>query len=643
MTDEPDGSERAAPRHTFVPLADYALLSDLHTGPLVSRWGSIDWLCFPDFDSPAVFAAILGGPEDGRWLLEIVDGEVVGRAYQGHSFTLETHWQTPTGAATVVDLLPTGDDCANLVRLVTCTQGTVTVRQDLRLRPDYARAGVWVRRDRLPCGASGVVAVAGPDMLVLRGPELVVAEGDRHDRAHVHGLAEEGEAGCTLVGDLDLHAGQREHWMLSWAKSYDEAPGPIDVDAALTGTREFWERWSDRLEIQARRDEMIRRSLLVLRALTHPRTGGIVAAPTASLPEQLGGTRNWDYRFTWLRDAALTIEALVYHGYTRGARLWRDWLLRAVAGDPHRLQIMYTIEGRRELPEVELDHLVGYEYSRPVRIGNGAADQYQADVVGEVMMALAALRDAGEAEDRYSWGLQKHLLQFCADHLDEPDHGIWEMRGDKAFFTHGRVMMWAAFNEGLRAIAAHAGDPDSCVRAQDDEIELWTRCRQTLHAEIHERGWNPRLQSFVQAYAPAPGFEEVDASLLQLPHTGFLEPGDERMLATVTRIEDHLIDEHGFVKRYRTESGMDGLEGDEHPFLICMGWLAEQYAATDRLADAERVLDLLDDCASDLGLFAEEFDPERRRLTGNYPQAFSHLGYVRAADAVDRAIRRDTR
>lgn len=648
-------------RPASVPLEDYALLSDLRTAPLVSRDGSVDWLCFPSVDSAAVFSALLGEPDDGRWQLRIADGEVVSRRYRPGTFVLETQWRSPSGCATVVDALPTGDDRANLVREVTCTEGVVTVEHDLRIRPDYNRSSPWVHLRELPEGGSGIAAIAGPDMLVLRGPLLSAQEDDdsRHD------LSAEGEVGRWLGGSFELQAGKTQAWVLTWCSSWGPLPEAVDASVALERTECYWRDWRDATCSQQTVSEGQERSLLVLRALTHGETGGIVAAPTAGLPEDFGGVRNWDYRYTWLRDASLTIEAVVDHGHTEGARHWRDWLLRAVAGDPERIQIMYGIDGRRRLPEHELEHLSGYEGSRPVRIGNGAVDQYQADVMGEVMLALAALRDAGEPEDLWSWGLQKTLLRYCEQRIDEPDHGLWEMRGEPAFFTHGRVMMWAAFNEGLRAVSEHGrirdgvaevdGWPDiadqqpseghedampeaeTAILATPEEIRRWTELRDRLHSEIMSEGWNEQLGSFTQTYAPGHGSQEVDASLLQLPHTGFIAADDPRMLGTVSRIEQDLVDEHGFVARYRTASGSDGLAGGEYPFLLCLAWLAEQYARSGRVEDGRGALDRLEGCANDLGLLAEEFSPEHQRLAGNFPQAFSHLGHLRAAQAVERA------
>jgi GH15 family glucan-1,4-alpha-glucosidase len=376
--------------------------------------------------------------------------------------------------------------------------------------------------------------------------------------------------------------------------------------------------------VETDHDPLVLRSLLVLRALTHRETGGIVAAPTASLPEHFGGSRNWDYRYTWLRDAALTIEVLIAHGLTHGATLWRDWLLRAVAGDADDIKIMYGLAGERDLRETELDHLAGYEDSRPVRIGNGAAEQYQADVVGEVMIALAGLRDAGVEEDEYSWELQANLLRYCEANFDRKDHGIWEMRGDAHYFTHGRAMMWAAFDQGVRAVQEH-GLPGP--------VERWRELRDRLGRELDEDGYDTDIESYTQTY----GSQEVDASLLQLPHTGYLAYDDPRMLGTVARIERDLQGESGLLHRYRTEAGLDGLTGEEYPFLICAFWLVEQYAMSGRFEDAEQLMAQLLGYANGLGLLSEEYDPQSGRLAGNFPQAFSHLGLIRAADALKAA------
>jgi GH15 family glucan-1,4-alpha-glucosidase len=588
------------------PLENYALLADLTTAPLVSLDGSIDWLCLPRFDSPATFSAILGDRENGRWQLGIVDGEVESRGYRGDTFVLDTIWRSPTGRAKVTDFLPPAKEHADLIRLVECLEGTVVVEHDVRLRLGYGSATPLVRP--IPGGLS---VVAGPAGLMLVGPGL---DGDEPK-------AEAGDTPSEICVHHELRAGEKADWHLVWFPSHEELPGRVECRAALADAVERWTEWSNSFTIEGEYVDAVRRSLLVLRGLTYGPTGGIVAAPTTSLPEEFGGSRNWDYRYTWLRDAALTIEVLADHTTPESALPWRDWLLRAIAGDVRELQIMYGIAGERSLPELELPHLSGYEDSRPVRIGNGAVSQYQADVVGEVMLALAKLRDHGLEEDEYSWKLQRHLLQYCERHLDRKDHGIWEMRGDEHYFTHGRVMMWAAFDQGVRAVREYGLEGDD---------ERWARLRDGLRAEILERGYNEEIQSFTQTYDNT----EVDASLLQLPHTGFVAYDDPRMLSTVARIERDLVDEEGFVYRYRTESGLDGLEGHEYPFLICTFWLIEQYAMSGREDDARALMDKMLAIRSPLGLLSEEYDPATRRLAGNYPQAFSHLSLVRAAHAL---------
>ncbi|MPV37532.1 glycoside hydrolase family 15 protein [Georgenia subflava] len=619
------------------PLEDYALLSDLHTGPLVSREGSIDWLCLPRFDSPAVFSAILGDPDDGRWRLAAVDGEVVERRYLPQTFVLETTWQTPTGKVRLTDFLPPGSSRADLVRRVVCLEGRVEIEHDLRLRFDYARATPWIRiiddHDE-----PALLSLAGPDGVLISGPLLQWSHTDSDGTDSPTGAAaqpgayrpaRQDEAGARaprLAGTFSLDAGESLDWDLTWFPSYEEKPTRADPDQALAEAVHFWTEWSSDLTVHTDHDPVVLRSLLVLRALTHTETGGIVAAPTASLPEYFGGGRNWDYRYVWLRDAALTIEVMITHGLTNGAELWRDWLLRAVAGDAHDIRIMYGVAGERDLTELELGHLAGYEASRPVRVGNGAADQYQADVVGEVMIALGQLRDAGVAEDEYSWGLQKSLLDYCETNFDRKDHGIWEMRGDLHYFTHGRAMMWAAYDQGIRAVERHG---------LDGPVGRWRELRDRLREEIDTHGFSTDLGSFTQTYDST----EVDASLLQLPHTGYLPYDDPRMLGTVERIEGDLRDEHGLLHRYRTAAAMDGLEGAEHPFLICNFWLVEQYACSDRLEDAKNLMEQLVGYANDLGLLSEEYDPATDRLVGNFPQAFSHLGLIRAADAIMGARR----
>ncbi|MEH6622617.1 MAG: glycoside hydrolase family 15 protein [Dietzia maris] len=601
-----------------VPLEDYALLSDLRTGALVSRDGSIDWLCLPRFDSPAVFSALLGEPEDGRWLLSVVDGEVVERRYLPLTFVLETTWRTPRGVARVTDFLPRSTAQGDLIRTVECIEGEVEVEHDLRLRFDYARATPWTREIAHDGDERALLSLAGPDAILVTGPTLQCPDTDLGGSG--------GHRAARLEGRFALTSGDTLAWDLTWFPSHEDPPHPPDSDEALRATVAMWREWADQLDVGGPYREHIVQSLLVLRALTNLDTGGIVAAPTTSLPEEFGGTRNWDYRYTWLRDAAFTIEVVVAHGLTRGATLWRDWLLRAVAGDARDVRIMYGLSGERQLREEELDHLSGYKDSRPVRIGNGAADQYQADVVGEVMIALHELRTAGVDENEYTWGLQKSLLDYAESNVEREDHGIWEMRGDTHHFTHGRVMMWAAFDRGIRAV-------EEC--GLDGPVERWRGLRDRLAEEIEEHGFDSDLNSYTQTYDN----DEVDASLLQLPHTGYLSFDDPRMLGTVARIERDLVTESGLVNRYRTSSGMDGVGGTEYPFVMCTFWLIEQYACSGRIDDAEELMETMLACAGDLGLFAEEYDPETGRLAGNFPQAFSHMGLIRAADAIDAARR----
>jgi GH15 family glucan-1,4-alpha-glucosidase len=416
-------------------------------------------------------------------------------------------------------------------------------------------------------------------------------------------------------------AGQQFDFELTWFPSYRQVPAPTDFDHALREALDYWTAWGSNCRQDGPYSPIVKRSLLVLRALTHIETGGIVAAPTTSLPEEFGGSRNWDYRFCWLRDAALTLESMLTHGYESEALKWRDWLLRALAGDPADMQIMYGLAGERQLPERVLKHLPGYNGAGPVRIGNAASTQYQADVVGEVLVALERLRMAGGREDSFSWALQRALLSFIEKHFDDKDHGLWEMRGETRYFTHSRVMMWAAFECGVRAVRDHELTGPS---------EEWAAVRDRLRAEIMDRGFNPELNTFTQSY----GGTQTDAALLVLPQVGFLPYDDERMLGTVARIERELLSSQGLLLRYLTDTGVDGLEPGEHPFLACSFWLVEQYARTGRLADAKDLMDSLVALTNDVGLLSEEYDGDQNRMAGNFPQAFSHLALVRAADAM---------
>ncbi|MHA7209363.1 glycoside hydrolase family 15 protein [Arthrobacter sp. MDT1-65] len=585
------------------PIEDYALLSDLHTGALVSRNGSVDWLCFPRFDSDSVFAAMLGTPDHGRWLVAPPhpEAEVVDRSYIDSTFVLQTHWRTPDGEVLVTDFMPVTDRRANVVRRIQGLRGTVTLHQELEIRFGYGEVLPWVTQGT-DDGVPVLLAIAGPDALALRGPRLR-ASNHRHE-----GTFEVAEG---AVVDLEL----------LWYPSHRDTPQGLDVDDALDATISYWRAWGASIVGDGEYSDAVQRSLLVLRALTHEDTDGIVAAPTTSLPEEFGGGRNWDYRFCWLRDAALTLEAMMTHGFAEEALGWRHWLLRAVAGDPEDLQIMYGVAGERHLPERELGHLPGYADSVPVRIGNGAVDQYQADVVGEVMVALEKMRGQGVTEDHFSWPLQRALLGFAEKHLDDLDHGIWEMRGDPQHFTHSRVMMWAAFDCAVRAVRDH-GLPGP--------MKHWVSLRDRLREEILARGFNRELNAFTQVY----GGTELDASLLQLPQVGFLPYDDPMMLGTVQQMERDLVNDQGLLLRYRTGNSDDGLEPGEHPFLACSFWLVEQYAHSGRQDDARRLMDQLVGYSNELGLLSEEYDAENNRMAGNFPQAFSHLALVRAADAL---------
>lgn len=624
-----------------VPIERYALLGDLHSAALVSDRGSVDWLCFPRFDSPACFAALLGDGDNGRWVLAPLDEDAVveSRAYRDDTFTLETVWRTSTGAVRVVETMPVGGRRADLVRRVEGLEGVVRMRQELVIRFGYGRDVPWVRRIKddgvtvdaafaLPAprpervrgvgsgpnaatsatsegGAQALLAVAGPDALLLRCDPLPVPEDHRH------------------VGVFDVAAGGRNDLVLTWYPSHRPPPEPVYVTAAIDRTETWWRDWASRCRHDGRYAGPVRRSLLTLRALSHEDTGGIVAAPTTSLPEELGGVRNWDYRYCWLRDAALTLEALLAHGYLESAESWRSWLLRAVAGAPEDVQIMYGVGGERRLEEYTLDHLPGYEGSSPVRVGNAAASQLQVDVIGEVMVALHAARAAGLHTDVFSWSLQAALLDHLAEVWDTPDNGIWEIRGDLRAFTHSRIMAWAAFDRGVRA-ARDFGRPG--------HVEVWQEMADTIRAQVLDRGVDPRRGNLVQYL----GGTSVDAALLQAAQVGFLDWDDPVMLATVAAVESDLMRD-GLVLRYRTETDVDGLAGDEHPFLACSFWLVEHWARVGRREEATTLMDRLCGLATPgLGLLAEEYDPAARRFTGNYPQAFSHLALVRAAEAIDQ-------
>ncbi|SDD59095.1 glycoside hydrolase family 15 protein [Auraticoccus monumenti] len=587
-------------------IADYALLSDRRSAALVSRSGSIDWLCFPRFDSASLLGRLLGDEDHGHWSLHPTDPDARStRRYDGDSFDLVTRWTTTRGEVEVTDFMPSAGDHADdhhLVRRVRGISGHVELEQVLRLRFDYAGTVPWVRQAP-ELGLGAVVAVAGPDTVVVRGGSLHPGE----DRSHV---------GTVAVG-----AGDVVDLVMTYQNSHLPLPGPLDVDGAERATRADWRAWASSVHHPHQPwAAEVRRSLLVLRALTHADTGGIVAAATTSLPEQLGGVRNWDYRYVWLRDAALSIDALLTHGALDEAREWRDWLVRAIAGDPEKLQIMYGLAGERRLPEQELASLPGRRGSAPVRIGNGAYTQRQWDVYGEVAAALHRARECGLEVDTVAWSVQKAMLAFLARHWDEPDSGLWEIRGEPRMFTHSRVMVWTAFDRGVRAVEQ---------MGLDGPVEEWRTLRDRIHADVMANGFDEEAGTFLQSYG-RPG---VDASLLMLPMVDFVAWDDPRMIGTIAAIEESLVRD-GLVLRYDLDVSEDGLEGHESPFLICSFWLVEALARTGRLDEAHTMMDRLVATANDVGLLSEEFDPITHGQLGNTPQAFSHIGLVRAAAAV---------
>ena len=589
-----------------LPIEDYAAIGDGHTAALIGIDGSLDWLCLPQFDSPACFAALLGEEKNGHWLLG-PDGEhTAKRRYIDDTAVLETTYSTEDGEVRVTDLMPTGDRRADVVRRVQGVRGTLTMRHSWIVRFDYGRIRPWVHREEVE-GHEALVAVAGPDKLVLSGPRIPPAVDGHHEET------------------FEVRAGETLDFVLTWVPSYRALPEHLDVDTHLEYTLEEQQAWADDCEYDGPWRREVVRSLVTLRGLTHVDTGGIVAAPTTSLPEDFGGERNWDYRYCWLRDAALTLESLIAAGRVGQAHHWRDWLLRAIAGDPQDMQVMYTVEGGRHLPERELDHLAGYAGSLPVRIGNGAVKQRQTDVLGEVMCALAMARDNGVSETRDSWSLQRTLLGQLAESWQEPDNGLWEIRGPLRKFTHSRVMVWAAFDRAVGGVERHG---------LEGPVEEWRSIRDAVHAEVLEHGFDEGRNTFTQHYDT----DEVDASLLVLPTLGFVAGDDPRMLGTIEAVEQDLMRD-GLLLRYRTTSGVDGLDGDEHPFLACSFWLVSAYARAGRVADAEALMKRLVTLGNDVGLLSEEYDVSAGRMVGNFPQAFSHLALVGAAMQVAGASR----
>src|ERR1700756_2347750 len=576
-------------------IEDYAMIGDCKTAALVGRNGSIDWLCWPRFDSAACFAALLGECENGRWLIA-PKGEpiAVSRRYRSGTLVLETEFQTKSGRATLVDFMIPGDG-AHLVRILIGQQGRVEFRNEFVVRFDYGATVPWV--NRLDDGG-GISAIAGPERVVLRTPATLYGED------------------MKTLGEFAIEAGQSIPFVLSYGPSFQDHPPQIDAFDALERTQAFWREWSDRCPQVGPWTEAVKRSLITLKGLTFAPTGGIVAAPTTSLPELIGGVRNWDYRYCWLRDATFTLLALMYLGYHDEARAWRDWLTRAVAGSPEQVQIVYGIGGERWLPELTVPWLAGYEKSSPVRIGNAAYDQLQLDVLGEVADALFQAGKVGIGLTDRGRALRPIILEYLARVWRDPDEGIWEVRGGPQHFVHSKVMAWVAFDR------AAAG-----AQFFDETPERWRAIAEEIHAEVCERGFDRDLNSFVQAY----GSKQLDASLLLIPMVGFLPPEDPRVRGTLRAIEDRLLIDGEFVLRYETEHAGDGLPAGEGALLACSFWLVKNYVLQGRNAEAEQLFARLLARCNDVGLLAEELDPLTGRMLGNLPQAYSHVGLINCA------------
>jgi GH15 family glucan-1,4-alpha-glucosidase len=584
-------------------IEDYGLIGDLQTAALVGRDGSIDWACFPRFDSGSCFAALLGTSDHGRWIVAPSgDSWQVGRRYRPGTLILETEWETDGGAVRVIDFMPPRGKAPDIVRIVEGVRGEVDMNSELVIRFDYGSTVPWVRRVD-----DGRLAVAGPNALCFRTP-----------------VENRGE-NMRTIGEFTVREGDRVPFVLTWYPSNERPPRRINAEDALQDTVDFWEEWADRAAYKGRWRDEVHQSLVVLKALTYAPTGGIVAAPTTSLPEMIGGERNWDYRYCWLRDATLTLLAFLNAGYVDEAGAWRIWLLRAVAGDPAALQIMYGVAGERRLYEFTLDSLPGYESSKPVRIGNAAAEQFQLDVFGEVMDALHQGRVHDLEASKEAWALQRRLLGFLEQAWKQPDEGIWEVRGPRRHFTHSKVMAWVAFDRGVQAVERFG---------RSGPVERWRKTRAEIHREVCERGFDQQLNSFTQSY----GSKRLDASLLVIPLVGFLPPDDARVVGTLAAVERELYRE-GFVYRYMQDDesqSVDGLTPGEGAFLPCTFWFADNLALQGRFDEAEAVFQHLLDLRNDLGLLAEEWDPSTRRQLGNFPQAFTHVALVNTAFNLDR-------
>jgi GH15 family glucan-1,4-alpha-glucosidase len=589
-------------------IEDYGLIGNTRTAALVSKSGSIDWLCAPRFDSDACFSALIGYDEHGCWAIRpTVATRETRQRYRDDTLILETEFVCDGGVVRITDFMPVVGDQhrSDVIRIVEGLEGKVQLEMSLQVRFGYGADRPWTKRVE-----GGASFVAGPDSLILRAP----------------GELQLGNERATAI--LEVTQGSRIPLQLVWSVSHEQTPQPLDAEEALRATDAYWREWAGRCKYQGQWRDLVVRSLITLKAMTYAPTGAIVAAPTTSLPEELGGVRNWDYRYCWLRDASLTLDALMIGGYLDEARQFREWLLRAVAGDPAQLQIMYDIDGERRLTEFELPWLPGYEGSKPVHVGNAASGQFQLDVYGEMIASVYTGRLLGMSAHTEAWPPTRELIAFIEKAWQRPDDGIWEVRGGRRHFTHSKVMAWVAIDRAVRSIAdlGAGGDEGRGMLAHLSAL------RERIHSEVCERGFNPQVGAFTQSY----GDVALDASVLVIPHYGFLPATDPRMVQTVAAVERKLLHD-GLVRRYATEAGADGLPGTEGVFLACSFWLADNYAMAGRLGDAEELFERLIGLRNHLGLLAEEYDPKSHRQIGNFPQAFSHLALVASARLIDAA------
>lgn len=576
-------------------IEDYALIGDLLTAALVGRDGAVDWLCLPDFDSPACFAALLGGRQAGSWQLAPAEGgSAARRRYRDDSLILETEWDTEDGCVRLIDFMPLRDEAADVVRIVEGVSGTVPMTMTMSLRFDYGHVVPWVRRRD-----DGLSAIAGPDAVWLRTPVRMQGQG------------------LTTVADFTVAEGQRIPFVLTHRFSHLPSPQPVDAERALAETGRWWSAWMAQCRYTGRWQPEVRRALLLLKALTFAPTGGILAAATTSLPEQLGGSRNWDYRYCWLRDATFTLQALLGTGFVEEARAWREWLVRAVAGDPADLQIMYGVDGRRRLPEFELPWLAGYENSGPVRVGNAAAAQLQLDVWGEVLDGLHLARDSGLPTDNTAWDVQRALLDFLEGNWAEPDCSLWEIRGPARHFVHSKVMAWAGLDRAVRTVEHHH---------LPGPLHRWQALRKEIHDDICTHGYDAERGTFTQSY----GSDHLDAALLLLPRVGFLPYRDPRIVGTIEAVRTQLSRD-GLLLRYHPGQSSDGLPGGEGVFLACSFWLVDALSGIGHTAEATALYERLLLLRNDVGMLSEEYDPKSRRHLGNTPQAFSLVGLINSA------------